>query len=81
MKDEYYSLLRNHSINDNLSDIQELSYSQKTKMLERLLKDFNSDIVCVALNIYHQQYIKKNRVRLNIVYNTLKGICQRGLKK
>lgn len=77
MRDLYYNYIRENNLNDLLSDIHELSYSQKIKLLKRLQKDFNSLIVCQALNTYHQEYIKKNRVRLNIIYNTLKGMCQR----
>lgn len=80
MKDVYYNFINEHNFNDNLSDIPELSYSQKIIILKELQIDFSNDTVCLALNDYHQRYIKKNRVRIKLLYNTLKGICQRLLK-
>ena len=80
MRDKYYQYISEHNINDLLSDITELSYSQKIKLIRDLRMEFDNDIVCQSLNTYHMNYIKKGRVRLNLIYNTLKGMCQRGKK-
>lgn len=77
MRDKYYSYLREHNLPDVLHDIPELSYSQKLKILERVRSDYDDIIVRLGLNQYHQNYIKKKRVRLEIISNTIKGICER----
>ena len=80
MRDTYYNFINEQNFNDNLSDISELSYSQKIIILKELQIDFDNSTICLALNDYHQRYIKKNRVRIKLLYNTLKGICQRELQ-
>ena len=77
MRDVYYTYIKENKLNDILSNIYELSYTQKLKILKELKKDFNTKILCQALNEFDIKYIKKNRVQLKIIYNTLKGICQR----
>ena len=77
MRDVYLNYIRDNQLNDNLSDIPELSYSQKIIILKELQEEFDHLTICLALNDYHQRYIKKNRVRIKLLYNTLKGICQR----
>jgi len=81
MRDIYYTYIRENKLNDILSNICELSYTQKLKILKELKKDFNIKIICQALNEFDIHYIRKNRIQLKIIYNTLKGICQRELKK
>ena len=81
MRDVYYTYIIDNGFNDNLSDISELSYSQKIIILKELTEEFPVDIICKALNNYHRNYIKKNRVRIKLLYNTLKGMCQRETKK
>jgi hypothetical protein len=80
MRDKYYNFLREHNLPDILHDIPEMSYSQKIKVIERLRADYVDGIVRLGLNQYHQNYIKKKRVRLDIIFNTLKGICERLIK-
>ena len=81
MRDKYYNFLREHNLPDVLHDIPEMSYSQKIKVLERLRVDYVDEIVRLGLNQYHQNYIKKKRVRLDIISNTIKGICERLILK
>ena len=77
MREQYYDFLLLYGINDTLSYIDELSYSDKIKILQKLLNDFEPSFICKSLNLYYINYIVHNRVRINLIYNTLKGICQR----
>jgi len=81
MRQIYYNFIREQNINDILSNIIEISYSQKLKLLQNLQKNFSTKLICMALNEYDMKYIRKNRIQLNILYNTLKGICQRYKEK
>lgn len=77
MRKVYYQYIKDNQLNDILGYITEISYSMKISILKGLQKDFDSKTIRLALNKYDVEYIKKNRVRLNLIYNTLKGICQR----
>ena len=77
MRSVYYQYIKDNQLNDILSYITEISYSKKMSILQGLQKDFDSKTIRLALNKYDVEYIKKNRVRINLIYNTLKGICQR----
>lgn len=77
MRKVYYQYIKDNQLNDILGYITEISYSMKISILKELQKDFDSKTIRLALNKYDVEYIKKNRVRLNLIYNTLKGICQR----
>jgi hypothetical protein len=75
----YFQFIKKNNISDILSLIPELSYSYKKKILSSLLSHYTNEQINRALNIYEINYIKKNRVDLNIIYNTLKGIIQRNI--
>lgn len=77
MRQQYYEFLLLYGINDTLSYIDELSYSDKMKILQKLLNEFEPPLICKSLNLYYINYIACNRVQINLIYNTLKGICQR----
>lgn len=77
MRQEYNDFLTLYGINDTLSEIEGLSYSYKQKLLQKLLNQYSPEIICKALNFYYIQYIKLERVRIPLLYNTLKGICER----
>ena len=77
MRDNYYTFIKQNKLSDILSSIPELSYSYKQKVLSSLLSQYTNEQINAALNIYELNYIRKNRVNLNIIQNTLKGIIQR----
>ena len=77
MRTPYYQYIKDNQLNNILGYITEISYSKKMSILQGLQKDFDSKTIRLALNKYDVEYIKKNRVRINLIYNTLKGICQR----
>lgn len=77
MRSVYYQYIKDNQLNDILGYITEISYSRKMSILQGLQKDFDSKTIRLSLNKYDIEYIKKDRVRINLIYNTLKGICRR----
>ena len=76
MRREYYKLISDNNIRDFFSLIPEMSYSKKTKILERLLREFHKDAVNMALNQYEQQYVNKNRVEIPYMDRVLRGLAK-----
>lgn len=77
MRNEYYNLIKYYGIQDTLFLIENLSYSQKHKIVSNLLKKYNSHTINRALCCYEFEYIKSERVRTMLIENTLKNICNR----
>lgn len=77
MRAVYYQYIKDNQLNDILGYITEISYSKKLSILKGLKEHFDSKTIRLSLNKYDMEYIKKDRVRINLIYNTLKGICQR----
>lgn len=77
MRTQYYQYIKDNQLNDILSYITVISFSKKLSILKGLRQDFDSKTIKLALNKYDVEYIKTNRIRINLIYNTLKGICQR----
>jgi len=76
-KELYYNLLHKHKLPDVFRVIPEISYSQKYSILFNLLQKYSSLCVEHALCEYEIHYIQTNKINLEILYSTLKGICER----
>jgi len=71
MRNKYIQFILDNSIADILSEIYELSYSQKSAILENLLEKYPVEEINIALYIYKKNYIDLNRVRISLIKNTL----------
>jgi hypothetical protein len=80
MRNEYYKFISENKISDIFISIPEISYSSKLVILERLFTRYTNEQINIALNEYELNYIRKNRVDIKKLYNTLKGIIDRGNK-
>lgn len=75
MRKEYYTFLDRTGIRDFFSLIDEIPYSKKLNILEKLHKDYSVGTINKALNEYEINYFRLHRVRLHIIENVLKGLC------
>lgn len=77
MKSKYIQFILDNSIADILSEIHELSYSQKWMILDSLLEKYPVEEINIALYIYKTNYIDLNRVRISRIKNTLITIMRK----
>lgn len=77
MREQYNNLIREKGISNILSYIEDISYSQKLKILNKLLDLYSIEVINISLEEYYIQYILLNRVDNNRIFNTIKGICER----
>jgi len=77
MRSKYIQFILDNKIADILSEIPELSYSQKWAILNELIDCYSTEQINIALYIYKKDYIDLNRVRILLIKNTLKNICER----
>lgn len=77
MRNEYYKLITKNGIQDTLFLVETLSYSQKCKIINSLISKYDSSTINRALNTYEFEYIKRDRVKILLIENALKGICKR----
>lgn len=78
MRDKYFNFIKENKILDILSEIEEMSYSIKLRILEELSKKYNVQEINYALYYYNKRYIKENRIDLIKLKNTLKYLCKEG---
>lgn len=77
MRSKYVQFILDNKISDILSEIPELSYSQKWAILDELLEKYSEHVINIALYLYKKDYIDLNRVKILLIKNTLKNICER----
>lgn len=77
MRDQYIQFILDNKISDILSGIIELSFSQKMFILQELLERYSVNAINIALYIYKKDYIDLKRVKLMLIRNTLKNLCER----
>jgi hypothetical protein len=77
MRSKYIQFILDNKLSDILSEVYELSYSQKLLILEELLKKYSEHTINIALYVYKKEYIDLNRVKILLIKNTLKNICER----
>jgi hypothetical protein len=77
MRNNYIQFILDNKIADILSEIPELSYSQKWAILNELIEKYSIEQINIALYVYKKQYIDLNRVKIFLIKNTLKNICER----
>ena len=78
-REVYKSFLQSNSLNDTLSLIKELSYSRKHAILEPLTQKYSSDVINKALNTYHLDYIRPERVSLVMLPPLLIYLCKENI--
>jgi len=81
MKEQYEQLAREIPSVKVLDKLTDFPYSFRVKLLQELLKKFNSETVSVALFQYHEQYIQKNRVNYGRIKTVLKFLCRENIKE
>ena len=77
MRNNYIQFILDNKIADILSEIPELSYSQKWAILNELIDCYSIEQINIALYVYKKDYVDLNRVRILLIKNTLKNICER----
>ena len=77
MRNNYIQFILDNKIADTLSEIPELSYSQKWAILNELIEKYSIEQINIALYVYKKDYVDLNRVRILLIKNTLKNICER----
>lgn len=80
MRNEYYKFISENKLNDTFIYIPEIAYSYKLSILVTLKERYTNEQINIALNEYELNYIRKNRVDIKKLYNTLKGIIDRSSK-
>lgn len=80
MRNEYYKFISENKINDTFIYISEIAYSYKLSILVTLKEIYTNEQINIALNEYELNYIRKNRVDIKKLFNTLKGIIDRSSK-
>lgn len=76
MRNEYYKFLFEQNVLNYLDEIEDLSYSRKLKILEKLKKFFSSEDINRGLIKYKNNYIDLKRAEIPKLENTLKGLCK-----
>jgi hypothetical protein len=76
MRSDYYNFIKQESISDILSEIDFLSYTQKQKLIEHLLKSYSVLTINLALNEYKIRYIDSNRVDTKKIKGHLIYYCK-----
>ena len=81
-RDLYLDLLKKHRLLDTLSLIDQLSYTEKLKIISSILfddkgnKQFSSTEINLTLQHYELNYIRLHRVNVRALKNTLFGLCR-----
>ena len=81
-REQYFDLLKKHRLLDTLSLLDQLSYSEKLRIIENILfddkgqKQFSSTEINLALQNYELNYIRVHRVNIRALKNTLYGLCK-----
>ena len=76
MRTEYFWIIEKHSIDDVLGELDNLPYSRKFQILQKLLLEFPRSVVNISLMKYKENYINKNRVDYIRMENMLKFYCK-----
>lgn len=76
MRTEYYQYIQNNNIADILSLILDLSFTEKHRILENILKEYTSEECNQALIYYQKKYIELHRVNYNCIDKTLLCLCK-----
>lgn len=81
MREDYYKLIREKSIQDTLSWVEQMSYSKKLEIINDLLTKYPVEAVNSALYNYEVKYIRIHRVIPYLIKNILIGLCKDYIKK
>jgi hypothetical protein len=77
MREQYYHFILDHHLSDTLIEVPEISFSLKISILDELLSLYSKQVINIALYNYKQNYIDLNRVKIVLLRNTLKNLCER----
>ena len=81
MKDDYFLLLKENRITNILGFLDDLSYTKKYKIIEKLLEKYSIDIINNCLYYYKHSYIDMKKVNYIYIDKVLVGICNRLVKE
>jgi len=82
-REDYCLLLDTRNINDTLSEQDDLSYTNKLKIITSILVSYTPYTINKALNNYKLNYINKEVYETNInkLLNKLKYYCKKEQEK
>ena len=75
-RNDYNALILYESIPNVLGLIDEIPYSKKLKIIEKLVKRYNRKKIIIALNEYRERYINLNRINIFTIENILISMCE-----
>lgn len=78
MREEYYTLIKQYGFLDIFSEIEELPYSKKTKLIQDLIdKKYSINAIKLALYEYKMNYIDLERINLTAIGRILESLTQK----
>ena len=75
-RNDYNAILYYEKLPNVLGLVEELPYSRKLKIIEKLLRRYKKENIIVALEEYKNRYINIDRVNIFTIENILIGICE-----
>ena len=80
-RNDYNALLHYEKLPNVLGLVEELPYSRKLKIIEKLLRKYKKENIIVALEEYKNRYINIDRVNIFTIENILIGLCEKRKKE
>ena len=80
-RNDYNAILYYEKLPNVLGLVEELPYSRKLKIIEKLLRRYKKENIIVALEEYKNRYIDIDRVNIFTIENILIGLCEKRKKE
>ena len=80
-RNDYNAILYYEKLPNVLGLVEELPYSRKLKIIEKLLRRYKKENIIVALEEYKNRYINIDRVNIFTTENILVGLCEKRKKE
>ena len=80
-RNDYNAILYYEKLPNVLGLVEELPYSRKLKIIEKLLRKYKKENIIVALEEYKNRYINIDRVNIFTTENILVGLCEKRKKE
>ena len=80
-RNDYNAILYYKKLPNVLGLVEELPYSRKLKIIEKLLRRYKKENIIVALEEYKNRYIDIDRVNIFTIENILIGLCEKRKKE
>ena len=80
-RNDYNAILYYEKLPNVLGLVEELPYSRKLKIIEKLLRRYKKENIIVALEEYKNRYTNIDRVNIFTTENILVGLCEKRKKE